>query len=64
MSTLGDVLKGIRETIVMDERVRALSERVDRMDAQLADTRERLIVIETMLSLLRPQGGTPRLPGH
>ncbi|MHB1991948.1 hypothetical protein [Metallibacterium scheffleri] len=64
MSTLGDMLKGIRETIVMDERVRALSERVDRMDAQLADTRERLIVIETMLSLLRPQSGTPRLPGH
>lgn len=61
MNTLGDVLKGIRETIVMDERVRALSERVDRMDAQLADTRERLIVIETMLSLLRPQAGAPRL---
>lgn len=64
MSTLSDVLKGIRETVVMDERVRALSEKVDRMDAQCADTRERLIVIETTLSLLRPQGGPPRLPGH
>lgn len=64
MSTLGDVLKGIRETIVMDERVRALGEKVDRMDAQLADTRERLIAIETMLSLLRQQGGRPRLSGH
>lgn len=62
MSTLGEVLKDIRETIVMDERVRALSESVDRMDAQLADTRERLIVIETMLSLLRPHRGAPRLP--
>ncbi|MGH8189859.1 MAG: hypothetical protein ACREP2_00245 [Rhodanobacteraceae bacterium] len=61
MSTLADVLKGIRETVVMDERVRALGARVDRMDAQAADTRERLIVLETLIGLLRERSDKPRL---
>lgn len=59
MSTLGDVLKGIREAVVMDERVRVLSEKVDWMDARLTDARERLVRLETVLSLLRP-GNTQR----
>lgn len=62
MSTPGNVLKGIREAIVVDQHVWALSQRVDRMDAQLADKRERLIVLETMLPLLRRHGARPRLP--
>jgi hypothetical protein len=62
MSTLGDVLKGIRDAVVMDERVRALSDKVDAMDARQTDTRERLVRLETMLGMLRPtrfQRGLP-----
>lgn len=64
VTTLDDALKVVRETIVMNERVRALSDHVDRLDAQRVETRERLIVLETMLSLLRPCSRTPRLRGR
>lgn len=62
MSTFSEVLKGIRDAVVMDERVRALSGKVDVMDASLADARERLIRVETVLSLLRPVPPARQLP--
>lgn len=62
MSTPGDVLKGIREAVVMDERVRALSEHVDTLDARLADARERIVRLETVLSMLRQPASSKPLP--
>lgn len=62
VSTLGEVLKGIREAVVMDERVRVLSEKVDGMDARLTDARERLVRLETVLSLVRPGNVQRSLP--
>lgn len=56
-------MDGIRQAIVMDERVRVLSERVNQIDARLADTRERLIAIETLLNLIVRRDGAARLIG-
>lgn len=62
MSTLGEVLKGIREAVVMDERLRALSQHVDAMDANLADARERIVRLETVIAFVRPVPSGRSLP--
>ncbi|WP_297925090.1 hypothetical protein [Metallibacterium sp.] len=54
MTTLGDVLKGIRETIVLSERVEQLTKKVDQMDAHERDLIERLVRLETFVDFVRP----------
>ena len=54
MTTLGDVLKGIRETIVLSERVEQLTKKVDQMDARERDLIERLVRLETFVDFVRP----------
>jgi uncharacterized membrane protein len=62
MSTLGDVLKGIREAVVMDERIQQLSEKVSRMDTQLLDARERIVRLETAFSIVYGHSSPHQLP--
>lgn len=60
VNTLTEVLKGIREAVIMDERVRVLSEKTDRMNEQLLDTRERLIRVETVVGMMVPSHSISR----
>lgn len=54
MTTLSDVLKAVREVIVMNERVTELSKRVERMDDAQADLRDRMVRMEVFFDIVRP----------
>ncbi|HUY01982.1 MAG TPA: hypothetical protein VMV33_01745 [Rhodocyclaceae bacterium] len=54
MTTLGDVLKGIRETIVLNDRVEQLTKKVDQMEVRERDHAERLVRLETFVDFVRP----------
>ncbi len=54
MTTLGEVLKGIRETILLADRLEQLTEKVDQMDARERDMMVRLVRVETFVDFVRP----------
>lgn len=54
MTTLGDVLKGIRETIVLNDRVEQLAKKVDQLETRERDHAERLVRLETFVDFVRP----------
>lgn len=54
MTTLGEVLKGIRETNVLNDRVEQLTKKIDQREARERDHAERLVRVETFFELVRP----------
>lgn len=54
MTTLSDVLKAVREVIVINERVTTLTTRVDRMDESHADLRDRVTRMEVFFDIIKP----------
>lgn len=61
MSAIGDVLKAVRETIVVNERVSNLSERLDALTARQErafqdhiELRERMTRMESFFEVIRP----------
>ncbi len=54
MSTLNDVLKAVHDVVVMNERVTALAQRLDRLEASHSELSDRVIRIETFIELIRP----------
>lgn len=62
MSTLGDVLKGIRATIALNDRVEVLAQRVDRQADQQAILVERMVRVETFIDLVKPAVQRRMLP--
>lgn len=64
MTTMTDVVKALREVIVMNERVTSLANAVERLASESAETRERLVRVETVLELtLGTKGGRRLLSG-
>lgn len=51
MTTMADVVKALREVIVMNERVTSLAGAVERLASESVETRERLVRVETVLEL-------------
>ena len=51
MTTMTDVVKALREVIVMNERVTSLAGAVERLASESAETRGRLVRVETVLEL-------------
>ncbi len=62
MTALGDVLKGIRETIVLNDRVEQLAKKVDQMETRERDHAERLVRLETFVDFVRPAMARRALP--
>lgn len=54
MTTLAEVLKGIRETIVLMERVEQLARKVDEMETRERDLLTRLAKLEAFVDFVRP----------
>lgn len=54
MSAWADIVKGIRDTIALNDRVAALAAEVDAMDGRAREMGERLVRVETFCDLLRP----------
>ncbi|MFC7521407.1 hypothetical protein ACFQS6_17660 [Xanthomonas populi] len=51
MTTLTDVMKALREVIVMNERVTVLAGTVEKLAAESIETRERLVRVETIIDV-------------
>jgi hypothetical protein len=58
MSLLADTLATVRRIVLLDADVQQLKTRADAADDRLADHRDRLVRIETIIEMAR----TPRLP--
>jgi hypothetical protein len=54
MTAVNDVLRAIREVVVMNERIVALSKQVDEVQAREAELRERVIRLEVFIDIVRP----------
>jgi hypothetical protein len=61
VTALGDVLQGLRETIVLNERLELLAKQVDQVEARQRDLTERMIRMETFVDLVQP-AVTRRVP--
>lgn len=62
MSTLNDVLKAIKDVVVMNERVTRLAEELQGVVAEQRRQDERLVRVEAFIDLVRP-AVTRRLSG-
>jgi hypothetical protein len=54
VTAVNDVLRAIREVVVMNERIVALSKQVDEVQAREVGLRERVIRLEVFIDLVRP----------
>lgn len=54
MTTLSDVLRGIRETIVLMERLEQLTRKVDEMEARERALLTRVARLEAFVDFVRP----------
>lgn len=62
MSTLQDVLKAVRDVVVMNERVADLAKQVERLADQQSDLDKRVVRIEAFIDIVKP-AVTKRLTG-
>jgi ABC-type transport system involved in Fe-S cluster assembly fused permease/ATPase subunit len=54
MTTLSDVLRSVRDVVVMNDRVAQLTIRVDRLDASNTEMRDRMARMEAFFEVIRP----------
>ncbi len=61
MSTIKDILNGLKTAIEMNGKVVSVAQAVDRLATDMRDFDRRLVRIETIIEITRPDGGTLRL---
>jgi hypothetical protein len=54
LSTLNDILKAVHDVVVMNERVTALAQRMDRLEVSHSEITDRVTRIEVFIDLVRP----------
>ncbi|MGH8148215.1 MAG: hypothetical protein ACREPY_18030 [Rhodanobacteraceae bacterium] len=54
MSALADVLKGIRASVALNDRVIELTKRVDKLADQQATLVERVVRVEAFIDIVKP----------
>jgi len=54
LSTLNDILKAVHDVVVMNERVTALAQRLDRQEVSHSELSDRVTRIEAFIDLVRP----------
>ena len=54
MTTLSDVLKGIRDVVVLNDRLAQLTQKVDRLEMGQREQLERLVRVEAFVDFVRP----------
>lgn len=59
-----DTVRTVRKLLLLEERVRQLSERVERQDAQLLDYRDRLVRVEVVLEYTAARPANTLLPDN
>ncbi|WP_119678880.1 hypothetical protein [Indioceanicola profundi] len=61
MSAIKDILAGLKTAIELNGKVVAVAEAVDRLAADMRDVDRRLVRVETIIEITRPDGGVLRL---
>jgi hypothetical protein len=61
MSTVKDILSGLKTVIEMNGKVVSVAQAVERLAAEMREFDRRLVRIETIIEITRPDGGTLRL---
>jgi hypothetical protein len=61
VSTIKDILNGLKTAIEMNGKVVSVAQAVDRLATDMRDFDRRLVRIETIIEITRPDGGTLRL---
>lgn len=54
MSVVNEILKAVRDVVIMNERVIALSRQVEKLETNQSELRERIIRIEAFIDVVRP----------
>jgi hypothetical protein len=63
MSTIGDIMAGVRQVLLMQHRIDALAEGMKALAAAHGETRERLVRVEVIIDeALRRRDAARRLP--
>ena len=63
MSTIGDIIVGVRQVLLMQHRIDALAEDMKALAAAHGDTRERLVRVEVIIDeAIRCRDAARRLP--
>ena len=61
MSLIKDILSGLKTTIELNGKVTSVANAVDRLATDLRDLDRRLVRVETIIEIARPDGGVLRI---
>jgi|HubBroStandDraft_1064217.scaffolds.fasta_scaffold00053_10 microcompartment protein CcmL/EutN len=61
MSMIKDILSGLKTTIELNGKVTSVATAVDRLATDIRDLDRRLVRVETMIEIARPDGSVLRI---
>ena len=61
MSAISDVLNGLKTAIELNGKVVSVANAVDRLATEMRDFDRRLVRVETIIEITKPDGGVLRL---
>ena len=61
MNLYGDAIAAIKSIVLIDERVQSLTEKVDRLADEVRRNADRLMRLETIVEVARPEGVVLRI---
>ena len=61
MSLYGDAIAALRSMVLLEERIQGVTKKVDRLGDEVRDINGRLIRVETIIDIVRPDGDVLRL---
>lgn len=61
MSLYGDAISALKSVVLLDERVKQLAGKVDRLGDEVRSMSDRLTRVETIIEIARPDGAVLRI---
>jgi hypothetical protein len=61
MSTIKDILSGLKTTTELNSKVVSVGNAVERLTTDMRDLDRRLVRVETIIEIARPDGGVLRI---
>jgi hypothetical protein len=63
VSTIRDILTSLKTAIELNGKVVSVANAVDRLATDVRDLDRRLVRVETIIEIARPDGSVPRITG-